>query len=1075
MKKSVLLTIILTISSLSFAQTVDWGKQGDGKNVNGTYYAIYETDEQEYSAYCNSFTETTIYTYHHDIPGDGLTFEAKNQKNYRRGNIYVEADGIQVVPPFDAGTSYNLHKGSVPSSTLNLEFKAKEGTLQRYIRKIQLTMASYLNAPSVTSLSFPAKEVDSAVAPDDEQSFTFDWCHTGTVSVSYSGSSAFAVKQDTTYNTVGKYGTATVNVTYKHDEAGEHTGTITISDGTPEHTYKVTLQGSTYKHTPTISWNSNLSPMQVGGTHINPAQVSNQGQLAYSSSDENVVRVETNGFNTLLTAVAPGTATITASYAGDAKWDALSSSTDITVTALQAQYIQWTQSFLRLTTGSEDILLQAQSVATETGEPTGLPVTYTSSAPDVVAIQTGADGQQYLHIKAVGSAVLTASCAGNADYAPAEDYIASVVVRTFSSDICNPLVYEQTSSVDLTTGITDFSGTYGPEIALNGEPEYLSFDAKKSKKDAIGKLSVRKKLNGDWQEIGDFDLSTDYQTFDGIRLERNVTHIQFYKKTGATRTHTYTNVEVTLAKYLETGSDNLSFEAVVGTAMQQSVDVNYSNIPDILLVDIIGDDKDAFSVTSTEIGSACGDKGTASVLVSFQPKREGTHTATLRIADSKQKMMKEVTLEANAPHTEAPKQEWMMLMPRQNDLGGDIAYVPSNLEQQRLVYILDGDNYANLNVSTGEAVSFAKEENILLPIEADRWRTIVPPFDVHSTYIVELIPETKLPAGRAAAIAVQQEANRQLYLWLAEQMAMANQTAADSRTFIGLIEEYLDKWCNEQQYSRTDDVGVWSLEQYNGTNSWTSNYFAYKAGNWQLSLTEDTSSDFDSDWAVEESDSPLLSKGQVYALNFPYCVDCDPATSDEYDYWSGKCLLLHGNGGQQIEGAAVHQSIQDKASTLSPNQVLFTGNHTLSAMPIEAGMAYLHQTDPTKEYYDYYVRHESAVQLPPLTSVLFANPADAAGRTLRAVSRRGQAFYDNAPDVTTGLPAIANGADVLAVVRQGGVLLQAKEETAVALYSASGMLVWKGTVGNTQQFVPLTHTGLYLLQTPAHTQKIVCR
>ena len=1063
MKKSVLLTIILTISSLSFAQTVDWGKQGDGKNENGTYYAIYEDGEREVKL--NKTVSFSI------VPGDKLTFEAKRVFS-GWGELQV-SDGYTTWK-YDCPSYKDYIKGEthVNNNSRSIVFSnPSPNNLSKYIRYVHLTMASYLNAPSVTSLSFPAKEVDSAVAPDDEQSFTFDWCHTGTVSVSYSGSSAFAVKQDTTYNTVGKYGTATVNVTYKHDEAGEHTGTITISDGTPEHTYKVTLQGSTYKHTPTISWNSNLSPMQVGGTHINPAQVSNQGQLAYSSSDENVVRVETNGFNTLLTAVAPGTATITASYAGDAKWDALSSSTDITVTALQAQYIQWTQSFLRLTTGSEDILLQALSVATETGEPTGLPVTYTSSDSNVATIQTGADGQQYLHIVAAGSAVLTASCKGNADFAPAEDFQVSAVVRA-PSEGCNPLVYGQTETKQL------FTIEKGPEIALSGEPGEITFTAQNRKwglVSASGNLVLSQKVNNEWQEVWRDPLEENkFNTYGPISLDRNATHIQFSVPTGGTCYHDYANVEVTLAKYLETGSDNLSFEAVVGTAMQQSVDVNYSNIPDILLVDIIGDDKDAFSVTSTEIGSACGDKGTASVLVSFQPKREGAHTATLRIADSKQKMMKEVTLAANAPHTEAPKQEWMMLMPRQNDLGGDIAYVPSNLEQQRLVYILDGDNYANLNVSTGEAVSFAKEENILLPIEADRWRTIVPPFDVHSTYIVELIPETKLPAGRAAAIAVQQEANRQLYLWLAEQMAMANQTAADSRTFIGLIEEYLDKWCNEQQYSRTD-VGVWSLEQYNGKNSWSSNYFAYKAGIWKLSLTEDTSSDFDSDWAVEESDSPLLSKGQVYALNFPYCVNCDPATSDEYDYWSGKCLLLHGNGGQQIEGAAVHQSIQDKASTLSPNQVLFTGNHTLSAMPIEAGKAYLHQTDPTKEYYDYYVRQESAVQLPPLTSVLFANPADVAGRTLRAVSRRGQAYYDKAPDVTTGLPAIANGADVLAIVRQGGVLLQAKEETAVVLYSASGMLVWKGTVGNTQQFVPLTHTGLYLLQTPAHTQKIVCR
>lgn len=1061
MKKSLLLTSILLLTSLSFAQTT-WDKQGDGINKNGIYYALYEDDVQ--SATCQAW-DIIICTYKYSIPGDYLSFQSKKARMSINGNIYVEAEGQQAIAPFSVRTDYNSYYGTVSPAARNLVFKAKNGSLNRYIRYVHLTMASYLNTPSVGELIFTSAEVDS---PAEQQSFTFDWCHTGTVSVSYSGSSAFIVEQNS-YNTVGQYGTTTVKISCMHTVPGNHEGTVTITDGT--HTYTVKLKGSTYKHTPTISWQDNLSPMQVGTTYTNPARVSNEGQLAYSSSDESIVRVETNGFNTLLTAVAPGTAVITANYAGDTKWEAASATVDIAVTALKAQYIAWSQSFLRLTTESEDMLLQALSVATETGEPTGLPVTYTSSDSNVATIQTGADGQQYLHIVAAGSAVLTASCKGNADFAPAEDFQVSAVVRA-PSEGCNPLVYGQTETKQL------FTIEKGPEIALSGEPGEITFTAQNRKwglVSASGNLVLSQKVNNEWQEVWRDPLEENkFNTYGPISLDRNATHIQFSVPTGGTCYHDYANVEVTLAKYLETGSDNLSFEAVVGTAMQQSVDVNYSNIPDILLVDIIGDDKDAFSVTSTEIGSDCGDKGTASVIVSFQPKREGTHTATLRIADSKQKMMKEVTLAANAPHTEAPKQEWMMLMPRQNDLGGDIAYVPSNLEQQRLVYILDGDNYANLNVSTGEAVSFAKEENILLPIEADRWRTIVPPFDVHSTYIVELIPEKELPAGRAAAIAVQQEANRQLYLWLAEQMAMANQTAADSRTFIGLIEEYLDKWCNEQQYSRTD-VGVWSLEQYNGKNSWSSNYFAYKAGIWKLSLTEDTSSDFDSDWAVEESDSPLLSKGQVYALNFPYCVNCDPATSDEYDYWSGKCLLLHGNGGQQIEGAAVHQSIQDKASTLSPNQVLFTGNHTLSAMPIEAGKAYLHQTDPTKEYYDYYVRQESAVQLPPLTSVLFANPADVAGRTLRAVSRRGQAYYDKAPDVTTGLPAIANGADVLAIVRQGGVLLQAKEETAVVLYSASGMLVWKGTVGNTQQFVPLTHTGLYLLQTPAHTQKIVCR
>lgn len=1065
MKKSLLFTLILTITSISFAQTIEWGKQGEvepingvKQPINGVYYALYD-DGRERTVELN---KEIPYTY--SVPGNVLTFEAK--KYYKNslvqgwGDLQI-SDGFITTPwKFACSASYKFGSEVVNKDSRSIVFSnPSPNGYNKYIRNVRLTMASYLNAPSVDKLTFADAEVDS---PAEQQAFTFDWCNTGTVTVSYEGDPAFIVSTGEK-DTNGKYGAATVYVTCTHSSAGTHQGKVIISNGTAESTHTVTLTGTTRKLLTTFEWKSNLTPMQVGTVCTDAATASSGGQITYISSDPSVIRVEGNR----LIAVSAGTATITASVAENDRWGKAEDSKTITVTALQAQYIQWSQSFLRLNTETEDILLQAQSYATETDTPTGLPVVYTSSDPSVVEVrtQTGADGNTlyWLHVVAAGTATLTASCDGNGQFAAAVPYPMTVVVR-MPSEGCNPLVYEQTSSTDLTTGLIDFSGTYGPEIELNGEPGYLSFDAKKSRTSAKGKLSVQKKLNGTWQEIGEFDLSTDYQTFDGIWLERNVTHIQFYKKTGATLTHTYTNVSVTLAKYLEPEQSSLAFETAVGATVKQELTVHYSNIPDVLFVDVVGQDADAFKVEPAEIGNDCGDHGTATLTVSYHPAAAGSHEAVLRIADRKGTMSQTVKLTGNAF---VPVRKWLMLSPGQ-DGSGDYTYTPSDTLYQRLVYAIDGNNYANLHIPSG-TLSFAQEENVLLTIEADRWRTLVPPFDVESAYIVELVPESRLATlSRTEAMAVQRTANHELYAWLAEQTALANRTAADTETLLSLIETYLARLRTDKGYA-ADAVGVWALEQYNGKNSWTANYYAYAAGDGQWNLSEDTPSGFVKEWEIESLPSCLLRKGQVYALRFPYCVECDPASSDVYDYWSGKCLLLHGAGGQSVDGA----DAADAVLAMQPayGQALLTGNGTLAALPLAAGKAYVHQTDPARPYYDCYVLQESAADLPPLSSVLFAEAADAAGRTLRAVSRKGKAWYD-APAVTTGIPVLADAASVVLTVLPDGLLLQTKADTPVALYTVSGVLLWQGTIDAEGRFVRLSRSGIYVLHTPARTDKI---
>lgn len=1041
MKKIQIVTLLMCIASALPAQ-IDWGKNdAEGIYKNGQYYAVYDDAEKTIKR-----NETVTYTY--TVPGNLLAYEAKRQ-TVAIGNINISAGNDNW--SFACSTSYEQDSRQVNRSSRSLVFSnPSPNTLSRYIRNVHLTMASYLNVTQPASWK-PDTEIEST---EEQWQFSFDWCNTGKIVVSYEGDPAFRVDEGE-YVTDGKYGTATVMVVYTPTEVGNHTGTLKITNQTT--TYVVILDGTGHKHVPTLSWKDNLTPMQVGAVHTDAATVSNGGLVSYTSSDPSVLRVEDNS----LIAVAPGTAVVTASYDGNDKWERVSENKEITVTMRQAQYILWTQSFMRLNTEMADLLLQAQSYATETDTPTGLPVIYTSSDPSVVEVrsQTDANGTicYYLHIVHEGRATLTASCVGNVLFAPADEVSVDIVVRV-PSDGCNPLVYEQVESTRL------FTSDDGPEIELAGEPGYITFDAQNSKWgliSAAGDMVLYQRVEGEWRKVWTDPLEENkWNSYGPFLLDRNATHIQF-RMEGGRCYHTYTNVAVTLAKYLEPEQSSLTFEAAVGATVEYTLPVSYSNIQDVLYVELVGTGATEFHVTPAMVGNECGDKGVQELVVSFAPMTKGMHEAVLRIADSRGKMVAEVSLMGNASYSAT---EWVAVMPGDN--GGDYTYDGSNMHYNRLIYVMEGDNYANLHIPSG-SMTFERETNVLLTIEADRWRTLVPPFDVDATYIIELVPEAELSVlSRTEAVAVQQVANRELYRWLAERTAVA--ITNDTETLISLIEQYLDRLRAEKGYS-VNDVGVWRLEQYNGKNSWTANYYAYAAGNGIWDLSEDTHSGFLKEWDVEPSTHCLLRKGQVYALRFPYCVECEPVSCDLYDYWSGKCLLLHGEGKQFIEGADAQNALL--AMQPAYGQALLAGNYTLAALPLVDGQVYVHQTDPAHPYYDCYVRQEAGMDLPPLSSILFADMADNAGRTLRAVSRFGKVWYDIV-DVTTGLPTLANNAAVVVSVLPDGLWLQTKEETPAALYTVSGMLVWQGNLNSVGQSISLSQSGVYVLCTSCRTDKI---
>ncbi len=103
--------------------------------------------------------------------------------------------------------------------------------------------------------TFPQDKVDFGLvyfnAGDTVRAFDMDWCNTQALTYSLADESGQFEVWIEDNAAVGKYGTANVNVRYKHSELGEHNATLTI-DGK-----MVTLHGIT-KGMQSIRWNQNL-------------------------------------------------------------------------------------------------------------------------------------------------------------------------------------------------------------------------------------------------------------------------------------------------------------------------------------------------------------------------------------------------------------------------------------------------------------------------------------------------------------------------------------------------------------------------------------------------------------------------------------------------------------------------------------------------------------------------------------------------------------------------------------------------------------------------------------------------
>ena len=673
-----LATLFLASTNLT-AQTYD----------NGTWYSLYDATEH----YFGDLTGSSDDTFSVFAPTTGnLSFQWKKTGKFIKYPIFnltisESSDGSNYTSKYTLKSgsdtkqdSYVTVTTTVSENITHLKFQQSGGTLKRYYKDIKLPLKKHIliadDGYGKTSESKSFGNVTlgkfSAVQPVKLRSFLT----AGNITIT-SNNPAFRVgsssNQDTQTFPVGANACASangasgtpagggtlgdinlydINIYFVPTAAGEQSGTITISDGTSSAT--ISVSGVGVKRAQTITWNIADADTKLPLNKIveNAARATSELPVNYTSSDETIIKIINNG--TAFQALKAGTATITATQAGNEEWDAApEASKEFTVTAKQIQSIVWEGGNLtRLKIGSEPITLSAKvqlTINAETGEKVDSPertalLTYASANSNVVSISGNV-----LTIVGEGETTLTVNVPGDEFYEAASVNI-PVKVRQPSAGCEDILLVDQPAEIsffEMNTGEI----TKGA-IAINtaaGVPDKLTFQHKGERWYLLGmgdgyyKGSIKAQQSTDggnnWSDISGSEVTPtvgQYNTLT-VQLDRKATHIRFVRPSGAEGYHYVSGIVVTPAQYLETSLSSINETAIVGDIITKDIVINYANVKDEVLI-AHNEDVNTVSISETGLGNDCGDFGKHTLKVTIIPAEVGTITDNIVISDAVSKM-----------------------------------------------------------------------------------------------------------------------------------------------------------------------------------------------------------------------------------------------------------------------------------------------------------------------------------------------------------------------------------------------------------------------------------------------------
>ena len=387
-----------------------------------------------------------------------------------------------------------------------------------------------------------------------------------------------------------------VQVSFYPNAIGEHSATITISDG--QFTETVTLTGVGTKKAQKITW-KDTKQICIGETLENPASALYDANITYESSNPEIIAVEGN----VLRPIAEGKATITATVAESDTYFGATATKEFESTNKTLQSISWEQDFYNLRLGGNNMTLNATASSQ-------MDVTYTSDNEDVVKIEGN-----ILSIIGEGYTYIHATQAGNETYAAITE---SKFVYVRNSNACANYALAKPDK-DSKSGATDWSAITKTHT-LTAPGDKLSFNATCDWASTGRVLRVYDDLGNNYVN------STSIENHSNIQIDKKAKTLTFVLEANLNRS--ISNIYVTQATYLEATKANVTFESTeIGSTASTSIGVSYSNFNDIISIALKNGTN--FSIDKTYINCQCGQFGTEEVNVTLNAKEIGTILDTL--------------------------------------------------------------------------------------------------------------------------------------------------------------------------------------------------------------------------------------------------------------------------------------------------------------------------------------------------------------------------------------------------------------------------------------------------------------
>lgn len=412
-----------------------------------------------------------------------------------------------------------------------------------------------------------------------------------------------------------------------------------------------------------------------------------------------------------------------------------------------------------------------------------------------------------------------------------------------------------------------------------------------------------------------------------------------------------------------------------------------------------------------------------------------------------------------------------------------------------------GTEYYN-SITNGEDYIISQAIYYITPIvEADKWFAFCPPFDVSNVYVFESYPEAVLSKNnsRADALKEQAKSNLDASAIIASKIALAIESGSNvgyTTCYNAFIDYAYHRDTTSGAYPRpvkgyskyastdykTNYVGQRLLTAFSKGN-WDAEYFLYKSQNntWEFDGTN-----FTTDWQIAApvtkmigtNERPVVMEaGNIYALMFPYCSNCEgvdeygtPIERTEWDYWTGKLLIMEGFGPQTIKGKNNHTTTTAPYST--PNSAVLRGNPTFADLQVEQPNAYFQVGKNVFE-------HSTNAQMGKIQMggvFVLANgsvPSAAPANAKYIHVRSGLVTYDQETETTTGVPTIAGGRTLIVNSVDGGLTVIPVVSQQVGIYGSAGQLIASDYM--TDETTLSLPAGIYMVRGEKETAKVIVR